>query len=128
VRSSATYLSEADCTTLVTERSGGMCEVRISGICRGPGESRHHRNKASQGGLWMPSNVIHACGSGTTGCHGWIEANPATARRRGLWLFRGQLPAEAPVMLVFRGLSGAYLLDDEGSIKWLSSRAVERLR
>lgn len=109
------------------ERSGGMCEVRIKSVCRGPGESRHHRNKASQGGLWLPSNILHVCGHGTAGCHGWVEANPASARRRGLWLFRGQAPAETAVQLVFRGLSGTYLLDDEGSITWLSSQALSRL-
>lgn len=109
------------------ERSGGMCEARIKGVCRGPGESGHHRNKQGQGGLWTPANVVHVCGSGTTGCHGWVEANPATSRRRGLWLFRGQVPHETPVQLTFRGLSGTYLLDDDGNITWLSTRALSRL-
>lgn len=120
-------LSEGACRTLVRERSGGMCEMRIKNVCRGPGESMHHRNKAGQGGLWVPSNIVHACGNGTMGCHGWVEANPATARRRGLWLYRGVKPSDAPVQLVFRGMPGTYLLDDEGSLTWLSSVALARL-
>lgn len=104
-----------------------MCEVRIKDVCRGQGESMHHRNKAGQGGLWTPSNILHTCGDGTRGCHGWIEANPASARRKGLWLFRGQAPFATPVQAVFRGMPGAYLLDDEGSLTWLSSVAQRRL-
>lgn len=121
-------MNEKDCRILVRERSGGMCEVRQKDVCRGQGESMHHRNKAGQGGEWQPSNILHVCGDGTRGCHGWIEANPASARRRGLWLFRGQNPATTPCTIIFRGLSGAYLLDDHGSIHWLSSRALEYLR
>lgn len=120
-------MNEHDCRSLVRERSGGMCEVRIRDVCRGQGESMHHRNKAGQGGLWTPANILHACGDGTRGCHGWIEANPATARRRGLWLYRGQNPVHSPVQAVFRGMPGTYLLDDEGSLTWLSSAALRRL-
>lgn len=120
-------MNEATCRTLMRERSGGMCELRIKDVCRGPGESAHHRNKASQGGLWTPANIVHACGNGVLGCHGWVEANPATARRRGLWLYRGQKPSDTPAQLVFRGMPGTYLLDDDGSLTWLSSVALARL-
>lgn len=119
-------MNETECRALVRERSGGMCEMRIKDVCRGPGESMHHRNKVGQGGLWTPSNIVHACGDGTRGCHGWVEANPASAKKRGLWLYRGQNPLQTPAMLVFRGMPGTYLLDDDGSLTWLSSRALSR--
>lgn len=98
--------------------------MRLDDICRGPGESMHHRNKVSQGGLWMPSNILHVCGHGTIGCHGFIEANPASSRRKGLWLYRGQDPSRTPAIMVFRGLRATYMLDDLGSITWLSERAL----
>lgn len=121
-------VNEQQCRSLVRERSLGMCEIRVKDVCRGMAESMHHRNKVSQGGLWLPSNIADACGHGTIGCHGFVEANPATARRRGLWLFRGQSSLTTPVQAVFRGLTGIYLWDDEGSVTWLSSKAIERLR
>lgn len=121
-------MTEAHCRTLVRERSGGMCEARIKGVCRGPGESMHHRNKAGQGGLWTPANILHVCGHGTVGCHGYIEANPASSRRKGLWLFRGQDPAKTPVQIVFRGMQGTYQPHDDGSLTWMSSQAIEQSR
>jgi hypothetical protein len=29
-------------------------------------------------------NCVRLCGDGTTGCHGWAEANPAAAQREFL--------------------------------------------
>lgn len=123
-------MSEQSCRGQVAERSGGFCEVRFTatGICRGMGESMHHRRKRSQGGEWVPSNILHVCGHGTIGCHGYIEANPATARRLGLWLFAGQEPSTTPVKLQFRGITGWFILDDTGSLRWLSQRALELIR
>lgn len=119
-------MTEQECRALVRERSGGMCEVRIPEVCRGMAESMHHRNKVSQGGKWTPANILDACGHGTIGCHGFIEANPATARSRGLWLSRGQEAAATPFYGVFRGMLAWYLHDDEGSVTWLSSKATRR--
>jgi hypothetical protein len=121
-------MSEATCRAIVSERSKGLCEVRIEGVCRGVGESKHHRRKVSQGGQWLPSNIVDVCGHGTIGCHGHIEKNPATARRLGLWLYTGSLPTSTPVKLYFRGLTGWYLLHDDGSITWLSQQALSELK
>lgn len=88
----------------------------------------HHRRKRSQGGLWVPPNVVHVCGDGTVGCHGFIEANPATARKHRLWLYAGMDPRTTPALMVWRGQRGWYLLDDEGSLQWLSETALARLR
>lgn len=125
-------MSEAQCRKLVAERSGGFCEARLDGknsfACQGVGQSMHHRRKVSQGGKWTPSNIVHVCGNGTMGCHGYIEANPAMARRWHLWLYAGQPPAATPARLCFRGLTSWYLLDDEGGIAWLSKDQLAALR
>ena len=33
--------------------------------------------------LHKSANLIALCGSGTTGCHGWVESNRAEARQLG---------------------------------------------
>ena len=66
----------------VIERSGGRCEAAVEGVCRGMGTNAHHRQLAGQGGPDTPENLLWVCGSGTTGCHGWIHANPQQA----IWL------------------------------------------
>lgn len=91
-------------------RSGGLCE-----IC---GDARatnfHHRKNRSQGGQWCPSNSLDLCGSGTTGCHGLVGANPKRSYEQGWLVRRGHDPAKTPVWLAGRGF--AWLTDD-GSIE-----------
>lgn len=65
----------------------------------------------SQGGTWAPSNGLHLCGSGTTGCHGWITDHPLLAVQHGLAVRSWQTPADVPVRLAAHGL---VLLDDKG--------------
>lgn len=66
--------------------------------CGKPATNRHHRKRKSQGGDDSPENVIDLCGSGTTGCHGWVHANPAQAYEQG-WLVKSwQNPAEVPIL------------------------------
>jgi 5-methylcytosine-specific restriction endonuclease McrA len=43
----------------------------------------HHRLLRSHGTDNSPENLLSLCGSGTTGCHGAVHANPAKARARG---------------------------------------------
>lgn len=123
-------MNESLCRKVVAERSGGFCEIRIQrpAVCLGLATSKHHRRKVSQGGLWVPSNILDACGDGTRGCHGWVESEPTKARGLGLWLYAGGHPLVTPVFMTFRGQTDWYLLDDEGSIQWLSRRALERIR
>lgn len=123
-------MSEAACRAVVSERSMGLCEVRIDvgGVCRGVAESKHHRRKKGQGGAWTPSNIVDICGHGTIGCHGFIEANPATARRTGLWLYTGSEAHTTPVQISWRGIRGWYLLHDDGSLTWLSETGLARMK
>lgn len=125
-------MNENKCRIVVSERSSGFCEARLVGQhayrCLGMAQTMHHRRKRSQGGEWRPSNILHVCGDGTRGCHGYIEANPAMARKYGLWLFAGQHPVSSPAKVAFRGTSAWYLLDDEGNMTWLSRDALARLK
>lgn len=101
---------------VVNARSGGLCEVRIPAVCTGIGASMHHRKKP--GRVWSPSNVLHACGDGTTGCHGWIEANPTAAHDRGLWLMGAEDSLIMPAVICWRGITDWFRLTDTGGISW----------
>lgn len=93
---------------LVETRCGGRCER-----CGTAGYTVHHRRKRSQGGSWDASNLLALCGSGTTGCHGWVEAHPKAAHEQGFWLFEGETSAATAVRLwgreVLLGDNGRYL-------------------
>lgn len=98
-------------TALVRARSE-ICEVCGSR----PGESFSHRIAASRGGTWAPSNGVRACGSGTTGCHGWLKMHPTWAGEGG-WHIRHdlRLPDIVPVFIVtpVAPLGGWHLLLDD---------------
>lgn len=65
--------------------------------------NRHHRLLRSQGGRDLGSNLISLCGSGTTGCHGWVHANPEQAQRGG-WVVRSDMdPHHVPLLCFMRG-------------------------
>jgi hypothetical protein len=57
------------------------------------------------------SNLLLLCGSGTEGCHGWVESNRAVALDDGLLVRRGHDAAETPVTLRY---GTVYLTDDGG--------------
>ena len=102
---------EARARELVAARAGGRCE-----ICRGPApRTFSHRKPTSLGGLWAPSNGLRACGSGTTGCHGWIEANPVWAEFAGFRVRSVGDPAVEPVWVwPVLAWPGWVTLDDDG--------------
>lgn len=60
----------------VKERDGGRC-VRCCRVF--PALNHDHRKNRSQGGDWSPANGQSLCGSGTTGCHGWVTSHPKKA-------------------------------------------------
>lgn len=65
------------------------------------GSNIHHRQMRSQAdklSVHWPSNLIVLCGSGTTGCHGYIHANPEEAYLKG-WLVKSyDVPHMKPVL------------------------------
>ena len=63
---------------------------------RGIGWSAHHRKPRGAGGVFgaaaeavaSPANCLVLCGSGTTGCHGWVEKNRRVSVEMGLLISR----------------------------------------
>lgn len=106
---------------LVVDRDQGRCAKcgrQISGP-RGFAWSIHHRRPRGMGGTrvaWVnaPANLVLLCGSGVTGCHGWVELNRAVADRQGFLISRiGRVTAS--MVPIRHALLGAVLLDNEGS-------------
>lgn len=98
---------------MVDRRDGWRC-VRCGASLESVPGSRHHRRPRSHAwaGLHLASNLILLCGSGTTGCHGWVHANPAQAYEEGLLVHSWQYPHDQPIRTRGRGW---VLLDNEGS-------------
>ena len=64
---------------------------------RGTAWSVQHRLPRGRGGTNAVANLVLACGSATTGCHGWMESQREAAYLEG-WLLRtGEDPARVPV-------------------------------
>lgn len=84
-------------------RSGGMCEAQLPLVCMGRAPidedgrafNIHHRQARPVGPNTM-ENLLHLCGSGTTGCHGWIEGNVTKAREMGLLIKKSSPPPSTP--------------------------------
>jgi hypothetical protein len=86
---------------------------------RGFGWSMHHRKPRASGGTSNPvigkaSNAVTLCGSGTTGCHGWVESHRVEALEDGLLLSTNG--RDVPVNVAVRRLDGSFWwLTDWGS-------------
>ena len=78
--------------------------------------SHHHRklrSQATETEKHTPSNLILLCGSGTTGCHGWVHNHPKESYKQG-WLVRSTLnPEKQPVTT---SQYGRVLLTNEGTV------------
>ena len=80
--------------------------------------SLHHRKPRGMGGsrdpeINSPANIVLLCGSGTEGCHGWVESHRAEAYEDGLLVYRIDDPSEIPVTLRY----GTVYLDAEGGVQ-----------
>lgn len=60
-----------------------------------------------------PANIVLLCGSGTEGCHGWVESNREDSYQSGLLIHREDDPSELPVTLRY----GTVYLDDVGGLQ-----------
>lgn len=101
---------------LVAERAAYACELCGRALVEADGgwvvtHSFHHRQARGMGGssrpdVNSPANILLLCGTGTTGCHGFVEAHRTSAEAEG-WLVRhGQDPAavEVTVLAVIDGM------------------------
>ncbi|MGW9196082.1 hypothetical protein [Micromonospora chersina] len=111
---------DRDVVELVLDRAQYSCELRgcMVGDRRGVDWSIHHRLPRRMGGtkrpeVNQPQSLLVVCGSGTTGCHGWLEARRTEAYDLGLLLHAGDNPSEVPVGLavglVWLSPDGRYL-------------------
>lgn len=98
----------------VLRRDGWKCAICNREIdSHWSGYSIHHRIPRSHPfpGLHEPANLILLCGSGTTGCHGWVHAHPAAAYRMGWLVHNWQTPEHTPL---YSHDHGWILLDQHG--------------
>lgn len=89
---------------LVLLRDGHWCQMCGRSIVDVPSSIHHRRNKGMGGSalLERASVLILVCGTGTTGCHGWVTTSPNHAEEIG-WLI-GKLnddldPATVPILI-----------------------------
>lgn len=103
------------------------CCVRCGAYLLGSPASRHHRKRRSQASrmeVHSPANLIDLCGTGTTGCHGWVHAHPEEAREYG-WLLRStENPKKTPML---HALYGWVLLDDQGHVEIIEANERKAL-
>jgi hypothetical protein len=79
--------------------------------------SIHHRKPRGMGGTKDPaisrlSNLLALCGSGTTGCHGWVESSRRLAYERGFLLHHNDNAKTTPVFTY----AGWRLFDNDGNV------------
>lgn len=103
--------TEATGRRIVAQRSAGVCEVRVEGVCTGQAREWQHRKARGQGGTWAPSNGIHACSR----CHAYIHQHPAESVGKGWTVPSWADPAEIPALVWLWGhMQALALLDDTG--------------
>lgn len=86
---------------VVLARDGHRC-ARCDVSCLNVPASVHHRKARGMGGTRDPRssdprNLILLCGTGTTGCHDWVESHRDAARDAG-WLLRGYHELDRPLI------------------------------
>lgn len=99
----------------VYERDGYRCCRCTRLVSDSRPASVHHRVPRGMGGTrsaWInePPNLLLLCGSGTTGCHGWIESHRDEARADGFLVAAWEAVETVP----FRDLNGDWWLLTDG--------------
>ncbi len=102
---------------LVLTRSKGFCEVCRGSLNQGFGMSVHHRQPRGMGGTKKlnsnsASNLLVLCGSGITGCHGWIESNRAESYEKGYLV---SYQEESSHMVPIKLYDGWFYLNNDGT-------------
>jgi hypothetical protein len=68
--------------------------------------------------LHKPANLILLCGSGTSGCHGWVESHRMEARTFGFLIHKVESAEEIP----FKDVYGNWWhIDNEGQKRQLDT-------
>jgi hypothetical protein len=101
--------------------------------------SLQHRRARGMGGSKridtdLPSNLVTMCGSGVTGCHGYIESHRDAARQRGFTLRDRDRPELVPVLdhigqwLRFDALGGRELISEIDAVEYLLLIGVHQIK
>ena len=95
------------------------CGRHVAHLARGIAWSIHHRRPRGAGGTvlaWVSAaaNLIILCGSGTTGCHGWVESNRKDARAAGYLVPLNGIQRSDEIAIKHKTLGVVYLTDDGG--------------
>ena len=105
-------------SALIVKRDEGRCfrcGVSVHMKMRGIDWSIHHRQPRGMGGTSRRVTVacgVVLCGSGTTGCHGYVESHRHEARERGLLVpLNGTLKPREVAAVRWDGLA-VWLTDD----------------
>lgn len=111
---------------LVRARDGHRCQMCGRSIVDYP-SNIHHRINRGHGGsalLERASLLIRICGSGTTGCHGWVTEHATKAGELG-WVLPKNNPDIDPTQeRILTHEWGWVLLDDEGGRTPCAAREV----
>lgn len=93
------------------QRRCARCGKQLDGIPA----SLHHRRLRSHpfAGLHEVSNLIWLCGTGTTGCHGWVHAHPSLAEEHGYIVHAWEDPRKIPID---HAIYGKCWLWDDGTV------------
>lgn len=97
---------------------------------RGHGWSAHHRKPRGMGGtsdlaVANIANCLILCGTGTTGCHGWVESWRAIAEDFG-YLIRREARIATPAGTPVRRMDGTlWLLRADGVAEQLNEQEEE---
>lgn len=94
---------------LVLERDAWSCLRCRQGITGRPYSLHHRKGRINN----QPSNLITLCGSGSTGCHGYVHAHPWESYEQG-WMIR-RLGSDDPEMVPIKLDGGMVFLTDDGS-------------
>jgi hypothetical protein len=102
---------------LVLERDEYRCVVCGIGILEIPFSIHHRRNRGSGGSgdplRNAPSNLLTVCGTGTTGCHGWIGSSPLEALEHGYVVSLNSLERTTDVPVIHAVFGASVFLADE---------------
>lgn len=99
----------------VMARADNACERCGVSIVNQPG-SIHHRKTRGMGGNRAanhPTNCVVLCGTGTTGCHGWVGANPNDAAATGWYVRQWDDPETVPLTNIY---GHTFLLNGDGRV------------
>jgi 5-methylcytosine-specific restriction endonuclease McrA len=102
-------LSPGKYRALVRDRLEAEPLCRVCGVRRADG--CHHLVPKDYGGDDVAANLVPLCGSGTTGCHGRVEARHRRTRSE----LRAALRLEELTYVVARAGGG----DDDRGVAWL---------